>query len=228
MAELNLKLDVDWVGHDESRREVVRVCVASTHGFTRNGGAPTITVDCADKRTFDAEIERLRRELDAVSARGHKHFGEDDIAVAPIPEIGPSELSPTRIVGDVMTKSVKTLERNDELSLVKELMDAGQFRHIVVVDGDGRLAGVISRQDIYYGALAWSLGMSKPQHDKALKITTAKAVMRTDVLTTTPEAPIREAAALMLDNKVGCLPVLNGVQLVGIVTESDLLAQITK
>ncbi len=229
MADSNLSLDVDWVGHDEGRRRVVRVCVSSAHGFTRDGGAPTITVDCIDKRTFEAELNRLHCELDDVASKASEFFGESAQAVIQLrdAEIGPIERSGDLKVQDVMTTNVKTVYRNDELSLAKELMDTGQFRHLVVLDrGEEHVVGIISRQDIYYGALAWSLGMSEPMHQKMLSATTAKSVMRSDVLTTVPEAPLREAASVMLANKIGCLPVLDGVKLVGIVTESDLLAQI--
>lgn len=123
-----------------------------------------------------------------------------------------------------MTRRVMTLHRNDKLSLARELMDVGRFRHVVVLGEEDQVAGIVSRQDIYYGALAWSMGLSESVHDKTMSLTTAKAVMRSEVITTAPETPLSEAAQLMVEHKIGCLPVLKGVTLVGILTEGDLLA----
>ena len=51
-----------------------------------------------------------------------------------------------------------------------------------------------------------------------------KEVMRTDVITTTPDEPLAEAARVMLERKIGCLPVIEGGRLVGILTEGDFVA----
>jgi CBS domain-containing membrane protein len=123
-----------------------------------------------------------------------------------------------------MTAEMQTIRRNDELSMAQQLMNAGRFRHVVVLDNDEQVVGVISQQDIFYGALSWSLGMGESAHERTLETTPAKAVMNTQVFTTAAEAPIVEAAQLMLRQKIGCLPVLEGPRLVGIVTEADLLA----
>jgi len=50
-----------------------------------------------------------------------------------------------------------------------------------------------------------------------------KDVMTTNPITTTPDTPLREAARVMQDNKLGCLPVLEDGQLVGILTEGDFV-----
>ncbi len=239
MSDKNLKLDVDWVGHDESRQEVARVCVASAYRFTRSGGAPTITVDCSDLRSLEAEIHRLQAELEAIAEEARGHFGKTagktssarstarSTAAASAPPSSSHAKQDSwkqRVVRDVMSKEVVTLHRNDELFYAKQLMEVGHFRHLVVLDEQDQVAGVISRQDIHFGALAWSMGSSESMQAKALHTTTAKAIMRRDVLTTAPEASLAEAAKLMVDNKIGCLPVVEGARLVGILTEGDLLA----
>ena len=48
--------------------------------------------------------------------------------------------------------------------------------------------------------------------------------MQTDVATTTPDVPLAEAARVMIEKKIGCLPVIDGAKLAGILTEGDLLA----
>ena len=55
-----------------------------------------------------------------------------------------------------------------------------------------------------------------------------KEAMAVDVVTTTPDTPLSEAAATMLERKIGCLPVLEGDKIVGIITESDFVAQFAR
>ena len=127
-----------------------------------------------------------------------------------------------------MTRDVRTLRPNDRLSLADELMKVGNFRHVVVVDGDGQeVAGVISKRDIFYGALAWSTGLGTTGHQKALASAPVKTVMRSDVVTIAPDAWLSDAARIMRDEQIGCLPVVRGGDLVGILTEGDFLALLT-
>ena len=74
-----------------------------------------------------------------------------------------------------------------------------------------------------YGALAWTLGQGKAAHDKALEAYPVKDVMASNLRTVDSETPLRDAASIMLEGKLGCLPVVDGGELVGIVTEGDFL-----
>ncbi|MEN8161566.1 MAG: CBS domain-containing protein, partial [Myxococcota bacterium] len=111
----------------------------------------------------------------------------------------------------------------DRLQVADELMQQGGFRHVVVVD-DGRVVGVVSRRDIFHGALAWSLGQGKKAHEAHLAASPAKDVMAADVVSVDPDAPLAEAAALLREHQIGCLPVVAGDRLVGVLTEGDFLA----
>ena len=93
-------------------------------------------------------------------------------------------------------------------------------------DAEGAVAGVVSQRDLFHGALAWSLGQGSEAHRKALEACPVKQVMQCDVRQTTPDTPLAEAAREMLAAKIGCLPVVERERLVGILTESDLLALI--
>ena len=86
---------------------------------------------------------------------------------------------------------------------------------------------IVSRRDIFHGGLAWSLGQGKAAHEKSLASYPVKQVMSAGALTTAPDAELREAGALMAERKVGCLPVVDGTKLVGILTEGDFVALIT-
>jgi CBS domain-containing membrane protein len=127
-------------------------------------------------------------------------------------------------VRDVMTPVVKTLGRNDALSVADDLMRADRIRHLPVLDENGDVCGIVSQRDLFRGALARALGYGDVAQRKLLATLVVKEVMTTDVVTTTPETPLAEAAGLMLGRKIGCLPVVDDGKLVGIVTESDFVA----
>jgi CBS domain-containing protein len=85
----------------------------------------------------------------------------------------------------------------------------------------------LSHRNIFYGALAWSLGHGTLAHEKALESFTVKDVMESDVVTVHPDSALSEAAATMMERKIGCLPVVESHRLVGILTEGDFLAMLT-
>jgi CBS domain-containing membrane protein len=126
-------------------------------------------------------------------------------------------------VRDVMTRDVVTLERNDKLLVADDLMRLGRIRHLPVVDEDGRLAGIVSQRDLFHSGLIKALGYGSHAQRQALDMVVVKEAMRSEVVTTTPDAPLRDAARLMLERKIGCLVVLDGQQIAGILTESDFV-----
>ena len=127
-------------------------------------------------------------------------------------------------VRDVMTSYVVTLKRNDKLTFADDIMRLGRIRHLPVLDGDGEVVGILSQRDLFRGSLARALGYGEHAQKKVLDSLVVKEVMTTDVVTTSPDVPLAEAARTMLARKIGCLPVLDGGKLVGIVTEADFVA----
>ena len=126
-------------------------------------------------------------------------------------------------VREVMTRDVVTLERNDKLLVADDLMRLGRIRHLPVVDEDGRLVGIVSQRDLFHSGLIKALGYGSHAQRQALDMVVVKEAMRSEVVTTTPDAPLRDAARLMLERKIGCLVVLDGQQIAGILTESDFV-----
>lgn len=133
----------------------------------------------------------------------------------------------TKTVNDFMSRKVHTLGRNDNLSAAEELMRQEQIRHIVVLDENGDLCGVVTHRDIFRGALLKALGYGSFMVDKLMDKLLLKDAMTNSVLSTTPDKSIADAAKVMLENKIGCLPVIDDGKLVGILTESDLLKSAT-
>lgn len=128
-------------------------------------------------------------------------------------------------VRDVMSTDVTTIRRNDALSMADEVMKLGRVRHLPVVDDDDDklVVGVVSQRDMFRGALAKALGYGAHAQDKVLGMLVVKEVMTDPAVTTTPDAPLVDAAARMLEAKIGCMPVVDGGRLVGILTEADFV-----
>jgi len=128
-------------------------------------------------------------------------------------------------VRDLMTADPTTLKRNDKLTLADDIMRLGRVRHLPVVDDDGEaLAGIVTQRDLFRDALAQALGYGRHAQRKILDTLSVKDVMNTDVITTTPDTSLVEAAKLLTQRKIGCLPVVENGRLVGILTEGDFVA----
>ncbi len=130
-------------------------------------------------------------------------------------------------VKEVMVKEIATLDVNDELSLANDIMRLGRIRHLPVVDG-GRLAGIISERDLFRSSLAQALGYGGQASRDLMKTLRIKDIMVKEVTTISPDAKLCEAVRLMMDKKIGCLPVVDGGHLVGLITETDVMLQYLK
>lgn len=127
-------------------------------------------------------------------------------------------------VRDLMTRDVRTLGRNEVLTLADGVMSQEQVRHLVVVDEDeGSVVGVLSQRDLFRGALARALGYGEHAQEKLMAQLRVKDVMTPEPVTIGPDAPAREAAQQMTERRIGCLPVVDGGRLVGILSESDFM-----
>jgi len=130
------------------------------------------------------------------------------------------------LVRDLMAAEVVTLGRDETLDIADRIMSLGRIRHMPVVDEDGRLCGLVSQRDLFRGALATAIGLARSAQAQILGALLVGEVMTPDPITTTPDTPLDEAAAVMLRRKIGCLPVVEGDRLVGIITEADFVAHV--
>jgi len=127
-------------------------------------------------------------------------------------------------VRDVMTAEATTLQRNDKLTLADDIMRLGRIRHLPVLDENGQLAGILTQRDLFRGALAKALGYGERAQRQLMDTLVVKEVMTSEVITTTPDTPLAEAAQVLIERKIGCLPVVEAGRLVGIITEADFVA----
>ena len=127
-----------------------------------------------------------------------------------------------KTVSEVMTTEVTTLDRNDTLQLAQDIMTLGRVRHFPAIE-DGQVVGVMSQRDLYKASLGSVMKYGAKAQREFLDTIAVKEVMQYPPITIAPHASVKEAARLMLEEKIGCLPVLDGAKLVGIVTETDML-----
>jgi len=127
-----------------------------------------------------------------------------------------------------MSHPVRTLDRNDMLSMADTVMRNERIRHLPVLDEAGGLVGIVSQRDLFLNALVRALGHGTLARDRSFRTIVVKEVMIDDVVTTTPETPITAAAQVMVDRKIGCLPVVEGGAVVGILSESDIVSAVAR
>jgi CBS domain-containing protein len=132
------------------------------------------------------------------------------------------EANPTVPVSEIMIKGPVTLKADDILDLANDIMHLGRIRHIPILEGD-KVVGVLSQRNLFQSALVTAMGMRPKERKEYLKAILVRNVMSVPVITVAPDASVKEAARIMVDKKIGCLPVMENDSLVGLVTESDIL-----
>jgi CBS domain-containing protein len=88
--------------------------------------------------------------------------------------------------------------------------------------------GIISQRDLFKASLASAMGFGEKAKREFMKTVAVKEVMVDQVVTVSPEEDIKEAGRVMLEKKIGCLPVIEGDELVGLITETDILRHYVK
>ena len=126
------------------------------------------------------------------------------------------------VVEAIMMGSPVTLKPEDTLDLANDVISLGRIRHIPVVK-DGRLVGLLSERDLMGRAATAIFGLKQKSKSALLKSVLIKDIMKKKVVTVKPDTPITEAAHVMKQKKIGCVPVVRGGALVGLVTTTDIL-----
>jgi acetoin utilization protein AcuB len=130
-----------------------------------------------------------------------------------------------------MTSRPISIAPDAPVETAMSVMRERRIRHLPVVDDAGRLVGVISDRDVRSVILAPAVDQFLTAETRRhlaeatapLRDVPVSRIMTSPVITTTPPAPLPQAAAIMYERRIGCLPVLSGGQLIGIVTDRDVL-----
>jgi len=115
-------------------------------------------------------------------------------------------------VGQVMATQLYTVRPQDLAEMVANFMDWNHVRYVPVEDDEGELVGLVT-----YRALIRLVG-----RDNTSNVTVAD-IMHTDLITVSPDTPTIDAIRLTRRHQIGCLPVVSGRHLVGILTAGDFL-----
>jgi acetoin utilization protein AcuB len=103
-----------------------------------------------------------------------------------------------------------------------QIMRREKIRRLPVLDENDRLVGIVAEKDLLYASPSSAKALNVYELQYLLAKLTVGDVMTRNVITTTEFTPLEEAAKVMVDNKIGALPVMRGDKLVGIITETDI------
>jgi CBS domain-containing protein len=140
---------------------------------------------------------------------------------APRPTAKPP--SHERLVRDLMTSEVFTLRPQNNLATLYDLLDSRRVRHVPIVDRENELVGLVTDRDLSRSALGPLDDLPLSAERDELRRRRIRDIMTAEPDTIEADATLKEAAQMLLENKVGCLPVVEGLHLVGILTEADFV-----
>jgi CBS domain-containing protein len=138
----------------------------------------------------------------------------------PMPELNDLEdYQPDKLkVEEFMTTDLFTVQKDDIVELVAEMMDWRKIRYTPVEDKKGQLIGLVTSR-----LLLRHFSTCSRNRDTEHASTTVKDIMVENPITIGPKESIMKAMQLMRENRIGCLPVVANHELVGIITEMDFL-----
>lgn len=129
------------------------------------------------------------------------------------------------LVRDIMTSNVVTIPSDTPVLEAEQIMLFHKFERLPVVD-KGKLVGLVTKDNLLKASPSDATSFSRGELYYLLAKLTVKQIMKKKVVTVSPDTTVEQAAAIAQKNKVGCLPVLEGDKVVGIVTTNDFFYKI--
>jgi acetoin utilization protein AcuB len=126
------------------------------------------------------------------------------------------------LVKDRMTTDPITIHTETTFPEAFRIMREGGIRHLPVLDKKSRLAGIVARTDLLHASPSPATSLSIFELNYLLANLHVNDVMTSPPITVSEEVPLEEAARVMVENKIGCLPVMRDGDLVGMITETDI------
>ena len=125
-------------------------------------------------------------------------------------------------VSNYMTPDVITILPTASVEDALHIMREKQIQHLPILDFDGTLLGMVSDRDLLLVSPSPTAAVTIHEMLFALSNLKVSEIMPAETLTVTPDAPLEDAARIMIDNKIDALPVLEEKQLVGVIPEEDI------
>lgn len=132
------------------------------------------------------------------------------------------------LVRDLMTPDVHVVSPEDPVAKLRDLMSEKHIRHVPVVDEDGGIVGLVSERDLLRRAAGLDGEVPLSVREDVSVAIKVSEVMTWNVETIEADDDAATAAAVMLDNKYGCLPVVEQGVLAGILTEADFVRHVAE
>ncbi len=126
------------------------------------------------------------------------------------------------LVRDLMTPDPICGRPEMVVTEIQRLMSDNRIRHLPMVDEEGKLVGLVTQRSLFSALRTEESDLSQFEVSYILAKIRARQVMVQDVITINQDVPVEEAARIMADKRIGCLPVMGDGELVGIITDNDL------
>ena len=126
------------------------------------------------------------------------------------------------LVKSRMSRHPITVTADVHIDEALKVMRDNKVRRLPVIDRDGRLVGIVAEMDLLYASPSPATSLSVYEIHYLLAKITVQDVMTKEVISIEEDTPLEEAARIMVDSKIGGLPVVRNGTLVGIITETDL------
>lgn len=127
------------------------------------------------------------------------------------------------MIRELMTGGLITVRPETSVQQARDLLAKERIRHLLVTGPGGVLAGIVTDRDIRLNLPSRATSLSAQEVAHLLSRLTVGEIMTRSLVTIGPDQPAREGAQLMLDHKIGALPVLDDGHLIGIITETDIV-----
>lgn len=127
-------------------------------------------------------------------------------------------------VGTMMRSELVTVPPETTLLAAQNILEAKQINHLLVVASDGELLGIVSDRDLKKSWASSATTLSKNELMYLLDQVTVFSIMAKKTIAISPGTTIERAALIMNQNRINALPVLDGNELVGIITSRDVIA----
>ncbi len=126
------------------------------------------------------------------------------------------------LVSRAMSRNVVTTTPDTPVAEAQSVMRRDKIHHLPVVETSGKLVGIVTEKDLIYASPSPATSLSMYEINYLLAKLRVSKVMTHEVITVTGDTPLEQAARVMADHDIGCLPVVADGKPVGIVTESDI------